>query len=192
MARDGLSGKQKAFIEEYLVDRNATRAAERAGYRGSENTLAVTGYENLRNPKISEIIERRMAETSMMADEALALLAGQARGDMSSFVKIADDGRPSFDLGAAQKAGALRLVRKLRTKTRTYLRGKGETAAEVTETEISLELHDAQAALTTILRTHGKLDERGSKDNPLHVHITSDEMARARDKARQFESSLID
>ncbi len=60
MAARGLSPKQQRFADEYLVDLNATAAARRAGYRGSDNVLAVTGSDNLRNPKVAAIIQQAM------------------------------------------------------------------------------------------------------------------------------------
>ena len=50
-----LTGKQKKFIEEYLIDFNATRSAIAAGY--SEKTAAATGNENLRKPLIQQAIQ---------------------------------------------------------------------------------------------------------------------------------------
>ena len=50
-----LNAKQNRFVEEYLVDLNATKAAIRAGY--SERTAEVIGYENLRKPQIQEAIQ---------------------------------------------------------------------------------------------------------------------------------------
>ncbi len=41
-----LTAKQERFVEEYLVELNATRAAIRAGY--SENTAAAVGCDNSR------------------------------------------------------------------------------------------------------------------------------------------------
>lgn len=41
-----LTAKQRRFVEEYLVDLNATQAAIRAGY--SSKTAASIGEENLR------------------------------------------------------------------------------------------------------------------------------------------------
>jgi phage terminase small subunit len=51
-----LTEKQKVFIQEYLVDLNATQAAIRAGY--SENTAQQMGSENLSKPVIKEAIEK--------------------------------------------------------------------------------------------------------------------------------------
>ncbi len=47
-----LTQKPKAFVQEYLVDLNATQAAIRAGY--SPKAAAVTGCENLTKPNIQK------------------------------------------------------------------------------------------------------------------------------------------
>lgn len=49
-----LSDKQRRFVEEYLVDLNATQAAIRAGY--SEKTAGAVGFENLKKPEIAQAI----------------------------------------------------------------------------------------------------------------------------------------
>ncbi|MFA5753528.1 MAG: terminase small subunit, partial [Bacteroidales bacterium] len=43
-----LTPKQKRFVDEYLIDLNATQAAIRAGY--SERTARIIGAENLIKP----------------------------------------------------------------------------------------------------------------------------------------------
>ena len=60
MAR--LTAKQKRFIEEYLVDLNATQAAIRAGY--SPHTAKEIGSENLSKPHIRARVEKELAERS--------------------------------------------------------------------------------------------------------------------------------
>ncbi|MFS8534854.1 MAG: terminase small subunit [Limnochordales bacterium] len=57
-----LTPKQQRFVEEYLVDLNATQAAIRAGY--SPKTARAIGAENLTKPAIQEAIETAMAERS--------------------------------------------------------------------------------------------------------------------------------
>ena len=49
-----LNPKQRRFVEEYLIDLNATQAAIRAGY--SEKTAYSIGCENLIKPEIAEAI----------------------------------------------------------------------------------------------------------------------------------------
>ena len=57
-----MTQKQKRFIEEFLIDLNATQAAIRAGY--SPDTAQQTGSENLSKPVIRAQIDRAMAERS--------------------------------------------------------------------------------------------------------------------------------
>lgn len=58
-----MTKKQKRFVEEYLIDLNATQAAIRAGY--SPTTAKEIGCENLTKPNISEAIAKAMAERSL-------------------------------------------------------------------------------------------------------------------------------
>lgn len=57
-----MTKKQKRFIEEYLIDLNATQAAIRAGY--SPKTAKDIGCENLAKPNISDALDKAMAERS--------------------------------------------------------------------------------------------------------------------------------
>ena len=61
-----LTPKQAKFIDEYLIDLNATAAAKRAGY--SEGTAEIIGFENLRKPKIAEKIQARRDELKESAE----------------------------------------------------------------------------------------------------------------------------
>ena len=55
-----LTPKQQRFVEEYLIDLNATQAAIRAGY--SEKTAAAIGAENLVKPNIAKAIQEALQE----------------------------------------------------------------------------------------------------------------------------------
>lgn len=57
-----MTKKQKLFVDEYLIDLNATQAAIRAGY--SPDTAGSIGGENLKKPEISAAIAKAMAERS--------------------------------------------------------------------------------------------------------------------------------
>lgn len=89
-----LTPKQKLFINEYLIDFNATQAAIRAGY--SEKTAEVIGFENLRKPKITEEIEKRIKDrekrTEITQDRVLNEIAKLAFFDPRKLFH--SDGRP--------------------------------------------------------------------------------------------------
>ena len=55
-----LTPKQECFVQEYLLDLNATQAAIRAGY--SMHTARQAGAENLSKPNISMAIQIAQAE----------------------------------------------------------------------------------------------------------------------------------
>lgn len=57
-----LTAKQQRFVDEYLIDLNATQAAIRAGY--SKKTAASIGQENLRKPEIEKALRSATQERS--------------------------------------------------------------------------------------------------------------------------------
>lgn len=164
----GLTARQANFVNEYLIWFNATKAAKLAGYTGNNNTLAVTGYELLRNPKISEAISRRLSESAMTSDEVLMRLADQARGDMGIF--LAKDGdRLTIDLVGVKAAGKAHLIKRITQTTRR------RTTKDATEEEAttSLELYDAQAALVQIGKHHKLFTDKLEVENngPIPIMI---------------------
>ena len=56
----GLTPKQQLFVDEYIIDFNATRAAKAAGY--NDNSATEIGYENLRKPHIEKAIDKAIAD----------------------------------------------------------------------------------------------------------------------------------
>ncbi|GEO26243.1 terminase [Alicyclobacillus acidoterrestris] len=89
-----LTPKQKRFVDEYLIDLNATQAAIRAGY--SEQTAYRIGADNLRKPQIQNAIQEGMAEreqrTEVTQDMVLQQLAKIAFHDITKFVTWDEQG----------------------------------------------------------------------------------------------------
>ncbi|PHO20812.1 terminase [Aggregatibacter actinomycetemcomitans] len=71
-----LRDKQKRFIQEYLIDLNATQAAIRAGY--SQKTAYSIGQENLNKPEIqrgiAEAQNKRSERTQIKQDDVIRML----------------------------------------------------------------------------------------------------------------------
>ena len=57
-----LTGKQAKFVQEYLIDMNATQAAIRSGY--SAKSAHYMGFDTLRNPKVQEALTAARQELS--------------------------------------------------------------------------------------------------------------------------------
>lgn len=79
-----LTPKQARFVEEYLIDMNATQAAVRAGY--SARTAHVIGAENLTKPEIRDAVDaakaERSARTNITQDMILTELAKVGFSDL--------------------------------------------------------------------------------------------------------------
>ena len=57
-----LTAKRKAFVREYPIDLNATKAAIRAGF--SEKTAYSQGQRLLKNVEVADAIQKALAERS--------------------------------------------------------------------------------------------------------------------------------
>lgn len=75
-----LTKKQQLFIDEYLIDLNATQAAIRAGY--SPESAYSIGEENLKKPEIKSEIDKALAvrsrRTGVNQDRVVQELGGIA------------------------------------------------------------------------------------------------------------------
>ena len=96
-----LTPKQELFVQEYLVDMNATQAAIRAGY--SKRSADQQGYENLRKHEIAQKIqqeyEQKLSAVSARADAEImdrhqVLLADTAiaESDIFDVIESVTDG----------------------------------------------------------------------------------------------------
>lgn len=89
-----LAARHARFVEEYLVDLNATQAAIRAGY--SARTARQMGEENLSKPDIQAAIAKRMHDrekrTEITQDRVIAELAKIAFGNKRSVMEWGPSG----------------------------------------------------------------------------------------------------
>ena len=89
-----MTAKQQLFVEEYLLDLNATQAAIRAGY--PKKSARAVGHENLTKPDIAAAVSREFARrserTEITQDKVLAQLAliGFAEMPKEEEVRVSD------------------------------------------------------------------------------------------------------
>jgi len=124
---DILTSKQTLFVAHYLTCWNAAEAARRAGY--PEKSAREVGYENLTKPHIKALVDAKMAEQVMSANEVLSRLSQIASANLIDILNADDE----FDFELARKKGMMHLVKKL--KRRQFTDKEGNTTRE-TEIEV--------------------------------------------------------
>jgi phage terminase small subunit len=139
---EGLTPKRRAFLDEYLIDFNATRAAVRAGY-GARSAHAI-GSRLLRQPAIKAALDAAIAaraeRTRVTADRVIAEYARLAFADMRRYAEWNESGvklRPHTSLSADDAAAVVELIPV----------GAGGRAR--------IKLHDKRAALDALARHLG-------------------------------------
>ncbi len=119
-----LTPKQQRFIDEYLIDLNATQAAIRAGY--SPNCAGQIGEENLKKPQIAAAVAKAKRERSEATKVDAEWVLRQAvelhrrcmqeirpvRNPKTGKQQYDDDGNALFTFNAAAANRALELVGK--------------------------------------------------------------------------------
>ncbi len=152
MAQRKLNPKQQRFVEEYLIDLNATQAAIRAGY--SPKTATAIASENLSKPSISAAIACAMAErskrTGITQDRILEELAKVAFIKLTDIVD--DTGKIKADATDEDRA-CIESIKYKRTDTDTGY-------SEEREVKASSKLK----AIELLMRHTGMLDSRISKE----------------------------
>lgn len=101
-----MTPKQKRFVQEYLVDLNATQAAIRAGYR--EQNARITASKNLARLDIQAAIAEGMGELARRTE----ITQGEVLAELKQIaIAPASDAKGS-DLRYANKIRALELLGK--------------------------------------------------------------------------------
>jgi phage terminase small subunit len=158
-----LTPKQARFVEEYLIDLNATRAAIRAGY--SARTAEQQGPRLLGNVGVAAAIreaqQARSKRTEITSDRVLTELARIGFANMADYMRVGPSGDPQLDFSALTRdqAAALQEV-----TVENYVSGRGDDAREVRR--IKFKLADKRAALVDIGRHLGMFKS-------LHEHTGS-------------------
>jgi phage terminase small subunit len=156
--KKGLSPKQTVFVDEYLVDLNATQAATRAGY--SKKTAFRIGAENLQKPAIQAAIQTAMAKrekrTGITQDRVLQEYARIAFFDVRKLVSA--DGKPlslqDLDEDTARAVVGIDVVRI-----------PGEDGAPPGEV-LKFKLADKKGALDSCARHLGMFERDNNQSNP--------------------------
>lgn len=191
-----LTPKQQRFVEEYLVDLNATQAAIRAGY--SPDTARSIGSENLTKPDIMAAIDEAMATRSMRTnitqDQVLRELARIGFVDIRKVVTWTN-GADGFNEREAEETGEVRISIANFVMLTPSDQIDVETAAAISEVSqtkdgaLKVKMHDKRAALVDLGRHLGmfkdKVEVTGKDGNPIEIdQVRNDADAFTRSIAR--------
>ena len=165
-----LTAKQARFVDEYMVDLNATQAAIRAGY--SAKTAADIGRQLLRKtPVAGAIAERQRAvseRTGVTAERVIEELAKIGFANMKDYMRVGVDGDPYLDFSALTRDQAAALSE---VTVEDFKDGRGEDARDVRR--VKFKLHDKRAALVDLGKHLGlfkdKVELTGPNGDPLRV-----------------------
>lgn len=154
-----MTKKQKRFVEEYLIDLNATQAAIRAGY--SPDTAGSIGAENLKKPEIKSRIDKAMAErsrrTGINQDRVLQELA------RIGFAKITDVVDPdTAKIRPDASDDDLACIQSIKIKPNEF------------GTEREVKLYDKKAALVDLGKHLGLFKDKVELSGDMDLNITID------------------
>jgi phage terminase small subunit len=124
--------RQKLFVYYYIETRNATKAAELAGYSGDRNTIASIGWENLQKPAIKSAIDEFYAQK--LASPA-RILAEASEIAILPASDLAGKGNPQ-PYNADHKLKAIELVGKHHKLWTDKVESTSELSAPAIATEV--------------------------------------------------------
>ncbi len=196
-----MTPKQQLFVDEYLIDLNATQAAIRAGY--SAKTAYSIGDENLKKPEIAAAVKKAMneraARTGITADMVIGELAKIGFSDIRKAVRWYSQTNVAVidadaDTEALAHEGALRFAVANQVELVSSEDIDDSTASAISEIgqsstgALKIKFHDKRAALVDIGKHLGMFKDRvehtGANGGPIqHEQVTSD--------ADAFTSSIV-
>lgn len=154
-----MTEKQKRFIEEYLIDLNATQAAIRAGY--SSRNADKIGHELLGKTRVSDAISKEMAErskrTGISQDRVLLELA---RIGFAKITDVVDPDTAKIKIDAAEDD--LACIQSIKIKPNEF------------GTEREVRLYDKKSALVDLGKHLGMFKDKIDLNADLDLNITID------------------
>jgi len=168
MDHSKLTPKQAQFVQEYLIDLNATQAAIRAGY--SPKRADEQGYENLRKPEIQTALaaeRQRLAATLQITPErVLQEYSRLAFADLRRVASWDTEGVRFHDSATLADTDAAAIA-EVFEDTRIVSTDQGE----VKTVKKRLKMHDKKGALDSLAK-HLKLFSDDTTPLPdVHVHV---------------------
>jgi phage terminase small subunit len=147
-----LRAKQRRFVEEFVIDHNATAAYQRAGYVATRVSAASNAYRLLRNAEIQAAIRQReeelTAELRLRQHEIHGVLRTVGLSSINDYT-VDDQGNVTLANGVDPLA--FRAIKSIKRRTKTITRN----FATITTHEVELTLRDNLTAIRMAGQTQG-------------------------------------
>lgn len=173
--KGALNERQKRFVDEYLIDLNATQAAIRAGY--SPKTANEQGAQLLAKLSVQQYLSKRMQDriqrTEITQDRVLTELAKIGFADIRKAVKWGES-----VMVAQEEGDPVEIEHSVALLSSTDI--DDDTAAAISEVSqgrdgIKIKMHDKKGALVDIGRHLGmfkdKVELSGDPEKPLVTRV---------------------
>jgi phage terminase small subunit len=145
-----LTPKRERFVDEYLIDLNATRAYKAAGYKVKKDIYArVEACRLLTNPYVAEAIQKRRRKLQKKAgltqEKVIKELMKLGFANMADYMRVTKDGDPYLDFSqlTRKQTAALQEV-----TIEDFIDGRREDARDVKR--VKFKLYDKRAALVDL------------------------------------------
>lgn len=150
--KDSLTEKEVRFVEEFLIDCNATQAAIRAGYPAK--TAAQMGYKLVHSGLVAAAIEAKQQaivhETGITRERIIEEMGKIAFVNMLDFIRIGPDGDAYVDFSelTREQAAAIGEI-----TVEDFKDGRGKDARDVRK--VKFKLLDKKGALVELGKIFG-------------------------------------
>jgi len=171
-----LNARQRRFVEEYLLDLNATQAAIRSGY--SKKTAYCMGHENLKKPEIAAAIQAEIdaqsKRTQVTRDMVIREMSRLAFSNIRKFAKWNDDGVKLTDSEELNEDETACVSEVSQSK---FSGGSEDRPWE--RTEVKFKLHSKDRALDMLGKHFGIFDEKRFDHEKELIRLKKEEMEAA-------------
>ena len=172
--KNKLTDKQRIFVAEYLIDRNATQAAIRAGF--SENGARQAGSRLLSNVNVRSLIdqkiERQIKRAELTADKVNEVLAGMIMTDACDLYEEGPDGtmipKSADELTSRQRASIQEI---------TLMAGADGSGYQ------RIKQYDRLRAIDIYYKRTGIYSDSGTTNNIAKMHVNILELNAAKRRA---------
>ncbi len=182
-----LPPKRQKFVEEYLIDLNATAAAQRAGYANPDTQgprlLGIVGVREA----ISAAQAERAAANVVTAQRTIDELAAVAFSDIGELVEFGQDGF-HFKPSAQISQNARKAVSSVKIRQEREIRDTNGNVTRPAADVVEFKLWDKVAALTKLAQHLGILSTQKNEQGGLNVNVQIIEQIVMKQDVKQIEN----